>query len=399
VGHRRTEAYGREPGSRAAQSPRAAGDAHQTMLAIANPDDRGRHSWRRGRARYLDEFRFLKLRFLLKQRHFFLRAMNSVLYLLERKRVSRVHYLPPVVSVEATTGCNLRCPECPTGSSHPLGRRRGQATLVYMKSVIDQVCKKSLQINFHNQGEPLLNEDFYVACAYAVEKGLWTAIHSNLNIRAENLAQKIVSSRLCNLVVSCDGATQEVYEKYRVGGDLELVFRNIGAIAREKRESNSPFPWITAQFLVFEHNWHQMGSFRERALSAGADELLFLPGCRNGTSRSGRVGAEQVFSLSALDWIPRESPRICWDLWDSLLLTYDGGVYPCCFAFRDTDLFVAPEEPGERAIARYWNCRAFRTMRSFFRGRSFPRQDLPLLCRDCARTLACRERRDTGHAG
>lgn len=371
-------------------------EIHRRMLEIASPDDRARRSWKRGRTRYLTELRLLKLRFMARQRYSPLRAMNLLVFLLERKRGRTVHYVPPVVTVEAMNGCNLRCPECPTGTSAPLSREPGKATLEDLKSVIDQICRKSLQINFHHLGEPLLNSDFYAACAYAVEKGLWTAVHSNLNLRTADLPQKIVSSRLCNLVVSCDGATQEVYEKYRMGGDVELVFRNLRNIAEHKRASGSRFPWITAQFLVFDHNWHEMELYRERAIAAGADEVLFLPGCRNGTAKSGHVWAEEVFNLSRLAWEPRPTPATCAELWETPIITYDGGLYPCCFCFRDEDLFVTPQESGGRALADHWNSRAYRTARGFFLGDPMPLQDLPRPCRNCGRTLARRSDRHPG---
>ncbi len=373
-------------------------EIHQAMLRIADPQDRTRSSWKRGRTHYLTRLRLLKLRFMMRQRWFPLRAWNGLIYLLERKRVSHVHYLPPVVALEAVNGCNLRCPGCPTGSSGPLARKKGRATLEHMKAVIDQVYRRSLQMSFHHLGEPLLNEDFYAACAYATEKGLWTVIHSNLNIGTEGLARKIVSSRLCNLVVSCDGATQEVYEKYRVGGNLELVFQNLREIAQEKRKAGSPFPWLTAQFLVFDHNWHEMGSFREKALAAGADEVLFLPGCRNGTAKTGHVGAEQVFRLAALDWVDRETPATCCDLWDTFLMTYDGGIYPCCFSYRDMDLFVTPQESAERTIAESWNGREFRTVRRFFRHDAVSLEDVRGPCKHCGRVLSRQKRQETRRA-
>ena len=286
-------------------------DLHKRMLEISEPDDASRNSWRRGRTRFLTGLRRHKIRFMATRRHLLSRAANFLLFLLERKRVSRVHYLPPVVTIEAINGCNLRCPECPTGTSDSRGRTKGKASLDQLKAFIDQIHRKSLQINFHHLGEPLLNPDFYAASAYAVEKGLWTTIHSNLNIRDNDLPKKIVSSRLCNLVMSCDGATQDIYEKYRVGGDVELVFHNLQAISAHKRATGSQHPWLTAQFLVFEHNWHEMEQFRERAIAAGADEILFLPGCRNGTMKTGHVWDEEVFELSTLKWIPRETPTIC----------------------------------------------------------------------------------------
>jgi pyruvate-formate lyase-activating enzyme len=367
----------------------------RAMLTIAAPTDEGHSSWKKGRATYLNRFRFLKLRYMIAQRRFPRRAVNALLWLVERRRASRVHYLPAVVSLEAVNGCNLRCPECPTGLSDPSGRKKGKAKLQDMKAAIDQVAGKCLQISFHNLGEPLLNDDFYAACAYAGEKGLWTAIHSNLNIKSRDLARKIVSARLCNLVVSCDGATQEVYEKYRVGGDVELVFQNLRDVAEEKHRAGRRFPWITAQFLVFDHNWRQMAQFRARALAAGANEILFLPGCRNGAVKSGHVGAERIFSLAELEWIDRKPASTCCDVWDTLLMTYDGGLYPCCFAYRDQDLFSAPQEAGASPLAERWNAPAYRAARRFFLGDSISLQDLPQPCRFCARAVACTWKRPT----
>jgi pyruvate-formate lyase-activating enzyme len=361
-------------------------ELHQAMMKIADPNDRGRSSWRHGRTRYLNRFRLLKFKFMIAQRHFPRRALNALIYLIERRRAAKVHYLPMVVPIEAVNGCNLRCPECPTGSADPEARKKGKARLADMKAIIDQVYKRSLQVSFHHFGEPLLNDDFYAACDYAVGKGLWTVIHSNLSIKADDLAERLVSSRLCNLVASADGVTQQVYEQYRAGGDVELVFRNVEAIVAEKRRVGTSFPWVTAQFLIFEHNWHEMQRYQERALAAGADEVLFLPACRNGAPKSGHVGTEEVFSLAQLEWIPRESPPLCDFLWDSPIITYDGGLYPCCFSYRDEDLFVTPAESKAGTLLDHWNCEAYLQARRFFKGHAIPRKDLPHPCTHCERT-------------
>ncbi|MCU0915742.1 MAG: radical SAM protein [Planctomycetes bacterium] len=371
---------------------------HQAMLAIANPTDQARSSWKRGRVAHLSALRRCKLRFMIAQRGFPGRLANALRWLRERKRAEEVHYLPPAAVIEAMNGCNLRCPECATGTAATAARRKGKAGLEDMKSVIDQVCGKCLQVSFHNLGEPLLNDDFYAACDYAVGRGLWTVIHSNLNIRSQDLARRIISCRLCNLVISCDGATPEVYEQYRVGGDVELVFRNLQDIVAEKRRAGRRLPWITAQFLVFEHNWHQMQRFQERALTAGADEILFLPGNRHGAFQSGHAAADLIFRLSELDWVEREPVHLCGDPWDTLIVTYDRGLYPCCFAYRDRDLFSAPREADTGTILERWNGPAYRAARRFFLGRSLARQDLPDPCRDCTRAAACDQGRTSVRA-
>src|SRR5262249_17520576 len=147
-------------------------------------------------------FHLLKLRFVLRQRRFASRAANYLLYRLERSRRAHVHYLPPAIQLEANGSCNLRCPGCVTGLGLPAGSRGGRPRLDLVPSVLDQVSGRCFQISFHRQGEPLLNPDVFPASAYAVSRGMWTAAHSNFSHDLPNLADRLLASRLCNLVVS-----------------------------------------------------------------------------------------------------------------------------------------------------------------------------------------------------
>ena len=226
------------------------------------------------RCKLHNKYHLLKYRYFISQPFFFLRLLNFMLFLIERKRVNKVHHLPPYISMEVCSICNLRCPACVTGLRDADRRKSGKATMATVKRVIDQITRRCFQINFFNNGEPLLNDEFYNASAYAVRKGLWTIIHSHLNVKDDDLPRKLIESGLHNLTVSCDGATQEVYGQYRRGGNLDLVLENMQKIAAEKRKRGVNFPWIVAKFLVFDHNWHEIGMFKEKALETGADEVV-----------------------------------------------------------------------------------------------------------------------------
>jgi hypothetical protein len=126
-----------------------------------------------------------------------------------------------------------------------------------------------------------------------------------------DLAAKLIDANLCNLVASIDEATQETYEKYRRGGNAEVAFERIREIADLKRKRRSPLPWITAKFLVFDHNWHEIGAFKERAIEAGANDALFVSGFANGRYDTGRAATEVEFDLNALAWTRRELPHAC----------------------------------------------------------------------------------------
>ena len=266
--------------------------------------------------------------------------------------------------------------------------------------MINQAADRCVQISFYHWGEPLLNKDLCAACRYAADRGLWTTVHSNLSLKIESLAHRVVAAGLCNLVVSCDGATQEVYEKYRVGGNVDLVFANMRAIVDEKRRVGSKFPWITSKFLIFDHNWHEMELFRERSLEAGADEVLFAPAGMGGIYLTERAGTGSNFDLKKLDWVetPPSEGRVCSEPWDHFVMDHDGATFPCCLPFRDEDLFVALEEADRMSIMEMWNHENFVRIREFFLGKpGYHKEGLPGACATCSLPLAFESRQRAVH--
>jgi MoaA/NifB/PqqE/SkfB family radical SAM enzyme len=368
-------------------------ELHRVMLRVAFPP-RGKR-FREWRPAGLDRFHRMKMGFLLRQRHFVPRLLNYAIYRLERYRVANVHYFPPVVQVEANLACNLRCPGCVTGLKLPAGARQRKSTLGDLMALIDEIHTRSFQLCFHRQGEPLLSEAFFLAATYAAGKGLWTVAHSNLSLGSPELAEKIVASKLCNLVVSCDGATQETYAKYRRRGDVDLVFDNIRRIRDAKRRAGASFPWVTAKFIVFDHNWHEMEVYRQRALEAGADDVLFVTGFTDSIYSSGRAASEQEFDLRELRWVKRRIPPLCQEIWDTMGVDQDGGIQACCYAWRDDHRFLPAEEARESSVLARWNSPSYRLMRSFFAaGTRVDLASLPSPCNTCEYS-----RRKRAHAG
>lgn len=333
---------------------------------------------------FISHFRLFKLLYIVTRRNFLQRLLNYCIYLLEKKRVARLHYLPPMISIDPNTTCLLRCKGCPTGIKHPECRNKGGASFEMMKLYIDQAYKKSLQLKLYNWGEPLLGKDFFKACSYAAEKGLWTMVHSCLSIKMDDLAQRIIEAKLCNLTVACDGATQEIYEMYRVNGNVDLVFENIKKISQEKKKRKSKLPWITAKFLIFEHNWHEIKLFKERAEESGADDIIFMPG---GTLDEGLPGTGKFFNLKELEWknnilLPFQP---CRHLWEVITIDHDGAVFPCCMGFREQDLIIDQRNQPFRDLSDLWNSEAYVSLRKYYIGKG-DKSMLKGLCVTCKST-------------
>ena len=114
-----------------------------------------------------------------------------------------------------------------------------------------------------------MNPEFLNLVRYAADKGLYTATSTNGHYLNEEMARKTVESGLDRLIISLDGTTQEVYEQYRVGGDLEKVLEGARHIVKWKKRLGSTRPFVFFQFLVVRPNEHQIDAIRQLGKTIG----------------------------------------------------------------------------------------------------------------------------------
>lgn len=147
---------------------------------------------------------------------------------------------PTTLSIEPTTSCNLRCPECPSGL-RAFSRPTGMLQDKLFKHTIDQVKGHLTWLHLYFQGEPFLNPHFLEMVSYANSKGIFTSTSTNAHYLQKSQVQEILQSGLKQLIVSMDGITQEIYAKYRVGGNIEKVQEGIKLLLEERNKSSQNF--------------------------------------------------------------------------------------------------------------------------------------------------------------
>lgn len=130
--------------------------------------------------------------------------------------------MPFTISLEPTTACNLRCPECPSGL-RAFTRPTGNLKEDFFRSTIDDIYKELLYLIFYFQGEPYINPNFLDMVQYANQKGIYTITSTNGHFLDDENARRTIESGLDRLIISVDGTTQETYENYRISGKLETV--------------------------------------------------------------------------------------------------------------------------------------------------------------------------------
>ena len=149
---------------------------------------------------------------------------------------SRAIGMPKLITIDPTNHCNLKCPLCPTGLGDT-SVEYGLLKLDKFKEVVDVFSKWAQTVQLFSWGEPVLNKSFPEMIRYASQSPHKIRSTTSVNLNATNDEQikGLLTSNLDALHVSIDGVTQEVYEKYRVGGNLEIVFGNLKKLIATKK--------------------------------------------------------------------------------------------------------------------------------------------------------------------
>lgn len=289
---------------------------------------------------------------------------------------------PISMAIEPTTSCNLRCPECPSGLRQ-FTRPIGMLEPAFFKKMIDEVYKELIYLTFYFQGEPYLNPNFLDMVKYASDKEIYTSTSTNAHYLTPEMAVKTVKSGLNRLIISIDGTTQEVYEQYRVGGQLHKVLEGTRNIVAAKKQLKSKTPHIVFQFLVVKPNEHQMNEVEQLASQLGVDEVLFksaqvyefehgnplIPANEKYSRYKKKSDGTYVIKNSLLNQ--------CWRMWSSCVITWDGLVVPCCFDKDATHQLGDMKQQGFKDI---WKSQKYNQFRSSILK---SRQEIDI-CKNCS---------------
>lgn len=274
--------------------------------------------------------------------------------------------LPVSISVEPTTSCNLRCPECPSGL-RSFTRATGMLQTDFFRQTIDQLHRDLFYLVFYFQGEPYLHPSFLEMVAYASKRKIYTATSTNAHYLTDENARRTIESGLDRLIISIDGTTQDVYQQYRVGGQLNKVLEGAARVVKWKKELTSRTPFIVFQFLVVRPNEHQIEEARELARTIGVDDIWFktaqiydyendphqLIPTREEYSRYRRTPQGNQFK--------GKLSNHCWRLWHDPVITWNGLVAPCCF---DKDAQYQMGNLQQQRFVDIWHSEPYRQFRA-----------------------------------
>lgn len=291
---------------------------------------------------------------------------------------------PVSIGIDPGNICNLKCPLCPTGSSK-LNYKRSIMTLDTFKTVIDKIPSLK-RISLFNWGEPFLNTEIFEMIKYAKKKNIFLTLHSNFSLRKDTrFFVNIVQSGLDNLTLSIDGGTQANYEKFRVGGDLDLVISNIKKLVDIKNQYHSTKPEIIWKFTVNKFNEQEINLAQEIATQIG---VKFI------TSKVEVHDMPDAFFDAPIaernkKWLPENQGythelsinRPCDRLFTSLVVNPDGKVFPCCYLTDENNVFGDLLQDDFQDV---WQNDKFRYSRSLFTNKKYSGK-VKTACSQCNR--------------
>lgn len=288
--------------------------------------------------------------------------------------------LPPAMGIELTNHCNLKCPQCSSGSGL-MTRSRGYMSLNLFDKIIEELGPVLYNINLYFQGESMMHPEFF----HFLEKSrnIHTTLSTNGHFLSPESSEKIVRSGLNKLIISLDGMDPEAYSSYRVNGDFSQVINGIRNIAEAKKRSSSGLKLII-QFLVNRNNEDQIPAAVDFARKMNASLHLKTMQIITEDSFESWLPANVKYSRykKEADGYKLRStlPDRCLRLWLNPVITWDGKVIPCCF---DKDACYVMGDLNKESFRAIWNRPEYR---SFRKKVSLNRSSIDI-CRNCTSGL------------
>lgn len=298
----------------------------------------------------------------------------------------RSYIVPRRINLETSSLCQLRCPSCPTTTKDidPVVGK-GFLNIEDFKNLVHKNPYLKI-IELSNYGEIFLNPYITQIMEYADKKQITLTANNgvNLNNVSNEVLESLVKFRFRSMCCSIDGASQEIYEKYRVRGSFDTVVKNINKINYFKARYNSVYPELTWQFIAFSHNEHEIEKAKNLAHSL---DMKFSIKLSWDPELSEIKNKESIKENTGLDVSSREEyidkykkdykENICKQLWKSPQINWDGKLLGCCRNFWGD----FGENAFEKGLLNSVNNKKIRHARRMLQGKEKPGKDIP--CSSC----------------
>lgn len=200
------------------------------------------------------------------------RALNQILCRIEGGlKISRPQSYPIALQLEPTIQCQLDCPYCPRLRATK-GMTLGHMEWDKYQNLMREVGPYLTAVAFWQWGEPLLHPRISEMVRLASSYGIITFISTNAQTNLDELdIEALMDSGLDMIIISMDGSSQQIYERFRASGQVEQVKTFTRELTALKKARGGKGPLINIRSIATRENEAEISAVRDFARQAGAD--------------------------------------------------------------------------------------------------------------------------------
>lgn len=286
-----------------------------------------------------------------------------------RKGILDEKILPPILVIEPTNQCNIDCIMCPSPTKY-----NGADNLMdfgLYTGIIDQTKNIAKAILLYFRGEPLLHPEIINMVKYAKKNtNARVILSTNATLLSKKLGEKIIKSKLDDIVFSIDGYTKHTYEKIKIGSNYDHTIKNIHNFIALKNKMEGKTN-ITVKLIQLELNDTETESFERKWKKLGCNvEISWFNTWANQIPNYNNFSNKFNPNLS-------DSRTPCADLWFKCVINYDGKVVLCCHDFKEK---IILGNLKDQELSKIWNSEKIRFLRNMHIKNMFNKIDL---CQKC----------------
>jgi sulfatase maturation enzyme AslB (radical SAM superfamily) len=181
--------------------------------------------------------------------------------------------LPEIVLLSVDESCNLYCPSCRTKKISQLDDERRKTVETVITNVFQQLFNephsKHVHLTFDGRGEVFnsaIYRNLFENSPVFSNLNLWPNLDFRFITNGVMMTEKIqdryagMFGRLCSISISVDAGNKESYDKVRLGGDWDLLWKNLDYLYKTQRHrhgSRYSFEW-SWQVVLQEDNFESI---------------------------------------------------------------------------------------------------------------------------------------------
>ena len=243
------------------------------------------------------------------------------------KRGPAARPFPLQLDFALNESCNMRCPMCTWSEESKRPTRRLFPLSHFTHIIADAVPRGLRAVGLNGVNEPLMRRDLPDFVRIARDLGvLDIMLHTNAMLLTSGMARDLIDAGLTRLFVSLDAVTQATYDTIRVGGDLQVVTRNVERFLELR--STRTLPILGVCFIRMSLNAHEETAFvetwRDRA------DFFSMQSFMNPFTAE----RPEKAALASADRAPAE-PFVCPQPFQRMRVSVSGDVHPCCAFYGD----------------------------------------------------------------